>query len=59
MSRAVALITPAVTVGCVSLSRNPNGLPIAIAYSPTTSASLSPSGAADRSVASTLSTARS
>ena len=45
MSRRVALTTPAVTVGWVSSSRMPNGLPIAIAHSPTTSESLSPSGA--------------
>jgi len=35
MSRRVAETTPAVTDGLGSLSRKPNGLPMAIAHSPT------------------------
>ena len=59
MSRRVALTTPAVTVGWESAIRKPNGLPIAIAHSPTTSESLSPSGATGSRSPVIRSTARS
>jgi hypothetical protein len=41
----VALITPALTLGSALPSTKPNGLPIATAHSPTSSASELPSGA--------------
>ncbi len=46
--RPVALITPAVTLGSVLPSRNPYGLPIAIAHSPMMMSSELPSGATGR-----------
>jgi hypothetical protein len=57
--RPVALITPALTLGSALPSTKPNGLPIATAHSPTSSASELPSGATGTPRASTLRTARS
>src|SRR6266851_9241543 len=55
----VPLTTPAVTLGSVFASRNPYGLPIAIAHSPTMRFEELPSGATGNPFASILITARS
>ena len=57
--RPTPLMTPAVTLGSELPSMKPYGLPIAIAHSPTSRLSLSPSGATGRFAALTFNTARS
>ena len=57
--RPVPLITPAVTLGSVFPSKNPYGLPIAIAHSPMMSESELPRGATGKCCALMRSTARS
>ncbi len=52
-------MTPAVTLGSELASTKPNGLPMAMAHSPITSASESPSGATGSPRASIFRTARS
>src|SRR5918996_834566 len=57
--RPVALMTPAVTLGSLFPRTNPNGLPMAIAHSPTTRSFELPSLTTGRFLASILSTAMS
>ncbi len=58
-SRWSALTTPAVTVGCRSFSRYPNGFPIAMAHSPIITSSESPNFATGSLSPSILTTATS